>query len=400
MSVASLEKYPSVGGPEVTSASQIHEARLNEDVSALLDGWNACNANWFDHTIFCDPDWMQQQYKNKLEAVHVYWFGRKAAISGVVPFVMLRQPLLCQLGDFVAAKFPLRVFRMLGYTPNLPAEASAYDMLFEQMLTSDFDAIFMNYVKADSFLWKYLHDSPIIKRSFRFYSRRGPEPHLLIRMSGTFDDYMQKFSAKSRNTRLRKIKKLGGRGDIELIRVTRADDVDKYLDAAAEISRKTWQFKRFGWGVGGWDLELQKACSKFAAQRGWLRSYLLLCGGVPCAYIHGQQYRGRYYHAVLGFDPAWSQYSVGTVLQFLVIEDLYKENKPELYDFGTYAEYKQYFANESYPEAVVWLFRRRPYPLLADSIHRIFCATSTKAKRILDRVGLKERVKQTLRGQT
>ncbi len=33
------------------------------------------------------------------------------------------------------------------------------------------------------------------------------------------------------------------------------------------------------------------------------------------------------------------QLSVGTVLQWLVLKDLYKTNMPELYDFGISAEY-------------------------------------------------------------
>lgn len=382
----------------MSSSYRVREIGLNEDLSGILEGWKQCNRDFDDHTIHCDPDWLFEQFKSEKENVRIYLCERNGEILGAVPFVRRKQPLLCQLGDLVVAKFPLCVLTLQGYTPNVPAEESAYDALFDSILKSRFDAIFMNYVNANSLLWKYLLGSPLIGKFFRFYSKRGPEPHLLIRLNGTFDSYIQGFSAKTRNTFHRKIKRLRQEGNIQVIRVTEASQLDEYLSTAAEISRKTWQFKRLGWGIGGTDQELVRGKLGFLAQRGWLRAYLLKCGDKACAFITGWQYGSRFYHAGLGFDPAWSNYSVGTVLQWLVLEDLYKTNTPELYDFGTSAEYKKHFSTESYQEAVVWLFRRRPYPLLADGLHRVFDTASSTTASVLSRLGLKAKIKHMLRG--
>jgi GNAT acetyltransferase-like protein len=397
MTVEDIVAAKQTHGQELNSDYFIREMSLDQDLSSVLESWKQCNLRFYDHTIHCDPDWLREQFKNERANVHVYCCEKDGTIVGAVPFLYGKQPLLCQLGDLTVAKFPLRVLKLQGYTPNIPPEESAHDALFGAILSFQFDAIFMNYVKADSFLWNYLHNSPLIRKSFRFYSKRGLEPHLLIHLNGTFESYMQRFSAKTRNTFIRKIKRLRNRGDTQIIRVTEESQVDSYLAAASEISRKTWQFKRLGWGIGASDPDVVRSKLTFLARRGWLRAYLLKCSDQACSFITGWQYGSRFYHAGLGFDPAWNSYSVGTVLQLLVLEDLFKENTPELYDFGTSAEYKKRFSTESYPEAIVWLFRRRPYPVLAGGVHRVFNATSRNAGVLLNRLGLKVKIKHFLR---
>jgi hypothetical protein len=117
---------------------------------------------------------------------------------------------------------------------------------------------------------------------------------------------------------------------------------------------------------------------------------------VSCAFILGQQYGSRFYPAAAGVDPAWSNFSVGTIILLLALKDLFAENPPECYDLGSYAEHKEHFANESYPEAAVWLFRRRPYPLMVSGVYQACNSASTKAAMILDRLNLKSRVKQLI----
>jgi hypothetical protein len=98
----------------------------------------------------------------------------------------------------------------------------------------------------------------------------------------------------------------------------------------------------------------------------------------------------------VGVDDAWRSYSVGTVMLLLVLENLFEENPPEFYDFGTPLKFQEYFATESYAEARVWLFRRRAYPSLASSIYWACNAVSLSAGMLFDRFGLKSKVKQAL----
>jgi hypothetical protein len=362
----------------------------------MVQTWKDCNSHFSDHTIYCDPDWIEERFKNEKESVRVFFLERGKEIVGAVPFVLAQEHLVCQLSQIPVAKFPMRVLRLQGYTPNMPAEKATYDMLIDQILRSDFDALYMNHVRAKSLFWNYLHSSPLIRRHFWFYSRTAPLPHLLVRLEGTFESYMKKFSAQVRKNRLREIKMLRARGEVRLIRVTEVSEIDAFLEAAYEIDRTTWQFRRFTRGLAARDLDIARGEMRLLAKRGWLRSYLLKCGDVPCSFILGQQYGPRFHPYNTGVGEKWLSYSAGTIIFLLVLEDLFKENSPVFYDFGSHVKWQESFANESYPEASVWLFRRRAYPLLTGSIYRTCNVMSMKAGAALERYGLKSRVRQLL----
>jgi hypothetical protein len=281
------------------------------------------------------------------------------------------------LGELIVAKFPMQILSLKGYTPNMPAETSLYDRLFGQLLDSTPDAIQLSHVKTASFLWNYLHGSTLVRKHFSFYTQVGALPHPLIRLTGSFASYINKFSPKARKNRLREIKRLRVRGDMQFIRVTKASEIDAFLESARAISEQTWQFVRHRWGIAARDFDLVRSEMHFWAQRGWLRCYLLKCGAVPCSFIIGQQYDQTLYTAAAGVHPAWRSHSAGTVLLLLVLEDLFKDASIQFYDLGDYAEYKEHFANESYQEAFVWLFRRRLYPLVSSGVFRV-CNTATK----------------------
>ncbi|HXM97453.1 MAG TPA: GNAT family N-acetyltransferase [Candidatus Dormibacteraeota bacterium] len=380
------------------SGGHLREIRLDQDLGAFRKGWKECNSRFHDHTIHCDPDWIEEQYKGQKENVRIYFLERESQIIGAVPFVLSRESLPCSLGESIVAKFPLHVLSLQGYAPNMPAETSVYDMLFSRILESEFDAIKLSHVKTASFLWSYLHSSPLIQKFFSFYTPSGPLPHPLIRLNGSFADYMNQFSSKARKNRLREMKKLQARGNVQLIRVTKASEIDAFLKVAYRISQKTWQFVRYRVGIGARDVDAVRSELEFLAQRGWLRAYLLTCDAMPCAFIIGQQYGLSFYTSAAGVDSSWRSYSAGTVLFLLVLEDLFREDSPQYYDLDDYVRYKEQFANESYLEAVVWLFRRRMYPLLASSIYRTCNATSKTAAAALDRLHLKSRIKQLIWG--
>ena len=89
------------------------------------------------------------------------------------------------------------------------------------------------------------------------------------------------------------------------MRVTKASEIDSFLEAAYRIDRTTWQFRRFGRGLAARDLDVAKGEMQLLAKRGWLRSYLLKCGDVPCSFILGQQYGPSFYPENVGVDEKW-----------------------------------------------------------------------------------------------
>jgi hypothetical protein len=377
---------------------QVRCLRLDEHITPLLPAWKRCNALFKNDTIHNAPDWLLELFQEDKANVHVLFLERAGEVVGAAPFVLARTPLKCQLGEITVATFPLRRLRLLGGSPNIPEDKTAYDHYFNHLvdLSPGFDVAQLEYVKVGSFFWEYIQNSPLVKKNFRLYSPRGVTPHPLIRISGSFNDYLKKFSPKSRKNRLREIKKLREQGEVRLVRVVSPLEVDGYVDTAAEISRKSYQYNVLGAGIR--DAQLWKGRLKFAAEHGWLRSYLLTCNAVPCSFLIGYQYERIFYHANVAFDPAWSHLGVGTVLQMLILEDVFGRDQPDLYDFGTHGGYKEFFSNDSYLESDIYLFSRRAYPFLAQISHHTFRSVSKTAGALLDRFDLKQRIKGSIRG--
>ena len=380
---------------EVSRPFSIREIQLDHGLSEITKRWKECNSHFPDHTIECNPDWIEEHFKREKDRVRIFLLESDDAVIGAVPCV-LDQELACNLGEFTVAKFPMRILRWLGCTPNIPAEKSAYNMLFEEILKSDFDAVHIPGLKTEAFAWNYVRHSPLIRRRFWYQIPRQPSPHLLIRLDGTFDSYMNRLSPKTRKNRLREIEGLRKHGELQLIRVTKASEIEGFLEPAYAISRRTWQFHRAAQGLARRDRDLVRDELRFLAERGWLRCYLLKSGNEPCSFVLGQQY-GRYFYVdAAGVDQAWRSYSAGTVILMLVLKDLFEENSPQSYDFGAQARFKDYLASESYPEDDIWLFRRRAYTLLTSSIYRACSAVSTETGAALDRLRLRSKVKKLL----
>jgi GNAT acetyltransferase-like protein len=382
----STERSPSVADHQTFNSSDTKRADQTAAIGVKGDACGDYNADWFEGCL--------NRTRKRIE-LHLPAMGQEK--SRVVRFEIAKRPLFCQLGDWVPAKFPMQVARLSGQLRQIPDQEAAYDQLFSHLAVHDVDAVYLEGVRLDSVLWSRLRTSPLIQKVFRFYCAAGPVPHWLIRLSGSFSDYLKRFSPKTRKNRLREIKLLRARGELKLIRVTEVSEIDAFLKAAYNISEKTHQFKRFGWSVAARDPRLVKNELVRLARHGWLRSYLLTCGKQPCAFILGEQSDAKFRPVAAGVDPAWRNHSVGTVLLLLTLEDLFTDKSPEFYDLGTSAKQKEYLATDSYLEASVWLFRRRAYPLIASSIHRLCNLTSSVGGAALERLALKHKVTQWMR---
>jgi hypothetical protein len=382
-----------------TGDYRVQHIRVAEATGDLIARWKLTNEGFASDTLhFGDPEWLLEYFRTDSAHLHALVAERGAHAVGVVPFLLTAWPLPCTVGGARLGSLPLRRFRLLGGAPNLPDDRAAYDAVFTALMDLDvgFDAVYIENLRLDSPLGRYLHESPLVARGFdRAYSR-VPLPRPYVAFAGSFEQYMGKFSAKTRETWRRKFKRLGRVGELRLVAVDTPDDVESFAGTAAAVSRTTWQFQRAGRGVR--DLDGFTRRLRFAASRGWLRSYLLTCGGTACCFMVGYQYHRRFYYAEVGYDPAWRDFSPGTVLLLLVLEDLFARGTPQTIDFGDTGEYKFHFATDTYMEADVLLFRRGAYPRIAATAHRACQVVSRVGGIALDRMGLRARAQRLLRG--
>jgi hypothetical protein len=357
-----------------------------------------------------DPEWLRWYYKGQPNVAHheknditVYALYENGRLCGVAPFISRMWPLYCQLAEFTLAKFPLRRFRLIGGSLDFPEDYAAYDLLFSELAkqlaahTSDFDSLYLDGIPLDSFLRKYLQESKIIRSRFLTYQPEPAKPNLLLRFTGTFTDYMAKFSAKHRKNINREIKRLksGALGEFQFVRYELPEEVPTFLEQAVELSKKTYQWILLHRGLD--DPNLLRHRLPLLAKHGWFRSYLLFCGGKASAFLLGYQCHGKFIFFEIGYDPEMAAYSVGTVMQFLAVEDLFNHNRPEVMDLGTFDRYKEMLSTETHLGSSVFLFPRNARARIMRTSHHGLLVTNRALSALVDRFNLKTKLKKWMR---
>jgi CelD/BcsL family acetyltransferase involved in cellulose biosynthesis len=237
-----------------------------------------------------------------------------------------------------------------------------------------------------------------LRRRFWVYVPKPPSPRRIVELPGSFEDYLAKFSPRTRSNFRNKVNKLEKAcdGQLELERVETRAEVPSFLDRVDALSRRSWQGALLQQVVTATEAERERL--QLFADRGWLRGYLLKRGNEPLAFAVGYQADGTYFYARPGYDPSWGHLRVGTVLLYKIIEDLTRHHPARRLDFG-YGDndYKEIFANHSYPEANVYLVRRSTYGACTLGTIRSLTAVSSAVRGALDRLRLRETVRHWLR---
>ena len=224
-----------------------------------------------------------------------------------------------------------------------------------------------------------------------------PFQHQSIVMPAMLEDYLKQMSTRSRKSvqySQRKVKK-----DFTCVLqvLDSKEGIEDFLDKAIEISKQTYQWNLLGLGLRNRE-GLKKTLSNWES-KGALRCYLLILDGSPVSFMLGYIYQTTYYYIDVGFDPAWSKYSVGSVLQMEVLEDLYKlPSPPEVFDFSTgYGEHKARFGNHQQNEINMILLPGTMLNSIRIIIYKSFSALSEQIVNTMDKLGIKKRLKKILR---
>ena len=114
----------------------------------------------------------------------------------------------------------------------------------------------------------------------------------------------------------------------------------------------------------------------------------------------GYQYENCFFYIDVGYNPVWAKFSVGSVLQWEVMEDLYRrDDTPALFDFSTgYGPIKavseRYWREEVNMLLLPTTLSNRVLAATWRSVDGVLDLTS----RTLDNFGLKQSLKKAIRG--
>ena len=226
-----------------------------------------------------------------------------------------------------------------------------------------------------------------------------PAPHLFHQFNGSYEEFFNEKSSKYKN-QLRKKEKmlreqLGAAFSFKEYRSV--EDVTPFLQAADSINKKTYQYKLFGEQV---DNDAQSTAAYTAtALKGQFRSFVLWHDDIPLCFVLGHQSAdGIFEHRQTGFDPQWRDCAPGINCNILLLQSLYATHRPKILDFGSGdADYKRLFANTVLSSASPMLVPRTLRYLLPFLLYTGAAWLNAMAVVVLDRFGLKDRIKRLLR---
>ncbi len=222
-----------------------------------------------------------------------------------------------------------------------------------------------------------------------------------VSLTGSFADYLKKFSSKSRSTLLRKVRRFAefSGGEVRWREFRKPDEMDEFHRLARTVSEKTYQERLLDAGLPDTP-EFRRRMAELAAQDA-VRAYVLFHGDGAVAYLYCPAQEGVLLYEYLGYDPQFAEWSPGTVLQHLALEKLFAEGRFRMFDFTEGGgPHKQFFATGSTRCADVYLFRRAARSLLLVNLHARMDGMSATLGRALDSLGLKRRIKKLLRSKS
>ena len=214
---------------------------------------------------------------------------------------------------------------------------------------------------------------------------------------GSFEDYLAGFSSKTRGTLRRKVRKCAESArEMECREYRTPGQIDDFLALARPLSDRTYQERLLGKGLPT-TAEFEDEMQALAAA-GQLRAYLLTLDGRPAAFILCPIKDGVVQYEWVGYEPDFAPLSPGTVLQYLALEKLFAEGCHRLFDFTEgEGSHKEFWARGFAQCADVYYFRNTVKNAIMVGGHATLRSVSRSAVSLLDRLGIKDRIKNGLR---
>ncbi len=146
----------------------------------------------------------------------------------------------------------------------------------------------------------------------------------------TWSSYIKREGTSSGARYNKKLRKLHRTFRVSLDRTTTEQERTKDLKALIDLHLKRWD------GKGGTNAfstaglrSFHEKFSCIALKNDWLRLYILRLDGKPAAAVYGFYYLDIFYYYQAGFDPQYSQFSVGLLSVGLTLEQAFAEGAKE-----------------------------------------------------------------------
>lgn len=265
--------------------------------------------------------------------------------------------------------------------------------LAREMRTRHVAALELEELDESSRLWSSLQ--ALTAQGFRFVAASDFGAHHHICLPATAEEYWKSFNSKRRNGLKKERERLQ---PYRVERYTLPSDVGALLEHAHTVSRKSWQTHQLGMRVRNSPEELRYLT--FLATLGALRSYVLFRDEQPMAFVLSHQWRGVFHYDEVGFDRSLASLAPGKVLLMEILDDLFRSDRPERFDFGLGdGGYKQFFANRQTRSATLRMLAPGLKGAWLASSLRLRKSLTHRARQVMEWSGWYARLRRRRRDQ-
>lgn len=238
-----------------------------------------------------------------------------------------------------------------------------------------------------------------LRRLFFVLPQGASYKRRLCDLSEGFDAYLESLSAKSRQSMKRSLRRFetqfDGRFGIEVHQD--ATDVAQFLERVEEVSERTYQGRMLGLAVTRNGFIGNKAIE--GARLGYTRCYLLTVDQKPVAWRIGLVSGGVFCSHHVGYDPDFEDWHPGVLMHLYSVRHMAEvSGDAQLMDllYGD-NDFKRRASNRSRDEQNYYLFPRTFRGALTYVCLAVCNAVSGTVGRLLERAGLKAKLKAALR---
>jgi hypothetical protein len=242
--------------------------------------------------------------------------------------------------------------------------------------------------------------SKLTVKKGKLYYIRSLYNNYYIKLSdyNSFDEYLLKFSAKSRSTLKRKVRKAEEAGFTHKL-YSKVDEVTEFHSYACRVGNDTYQNNLFNSSIPSDESYRNEILD--LAKKGLFLGGILFKDEKPCAYLYTPVNEDQYIYAYLGYLAEFSAFSPGTVLQFQVLQYIFdKEPKAKFFNFTEgNGQHKVFFSTDKKMCCNCLIIESSAYHYLLLTMQTIFDFFSTFLGKMLDKFNLRTKIKKLIRKQ-
>jgi CelD/BcsL family acetyltransferase involved in cellulose biosynthesis len=176
-----------------------------------------------------------------------------------------------------------------------------------------------------------------------------------LRLCTSWDQYFDSLPTKHRGNLRNRLKRLKGRGPVELEAITSDEKLDAALEAGLELEAAGWKGKsRTAISCDPDTARFYSTLARRATERGWILLNFLCVGSKRIAFDYCLSYKNKIHRLKSGYDPSYARYSPSNLLCCLVLRNAFEQGIKEHDFLGASENWKLKWTRQTKPH--YWLF--------------------------------------------